>query len=93
MKFYASEYEEALIALLRKEGWDYTLDSELHRHNEELVLTEDLSSFLQSQHSELETNDVTNMIDCIEEAKGIAREARKRLTALCPAPVRHAIAA
>ena len=45
MKFYASEYEEALIALLRKEGWDYTRGSELHRHKEKLLLTEDLSSF------------------------------------------------
>lgn len=91
MKFYTSEYEKALIALLQEGGWDYTRGSELHRHNEELVLTEDLSSFLQSQHSELETNDVTNMIDCIEGAKGIAREARKRLTALCPDLVRYAI--
>lgn len=91
MKFYASEYKEALIALLRKEGWDYTLDSELHRHNEELVLTEDLSSFLQSQHSELETDDVTNIIDCIEESKSIARGACERLTTLCPDLVQHAI--
>lgn len=45
MKFYGSEYGEALIVLLQEEGWDYTRGSELHRHNEELVLTEDLSSF------------------------------------------------
>ena len=93
MKFYASEYEEALIALLREEGWYYTLDNELHRHNEELVLTEDLSSFLWRQHTGLETDDVTNIIDCIKEARSIAREACERLTTLCPDLVRYAIAA
>lgn len=72
MKFYESEYKEALIALLRKEGWDYTRGSELHRHNEELVLTEDFSSSLCRQHPGLETDDVTNTIDCIKVAKGIA---------------------
>lgn len=91
MKFYASEYEEALIVLLQEGGWDYTRGSELHRHNEELVLTEDLSSFLWRQHTGLETDDVSNTIDCIEKAKSIAREACERLTELCPALVRHAI--
>ena len=93
MKFYASEYEEALIVPLQEGRWDYTRGGELHRHNEELVLTEDLSSFLWRQHTGLETDDVTNIINRIEEARSIAREACERLTTLCPDLVRYAIAA
>lgn len=34
---------------------------------------------------------IVNLYHCIEEAKGIAREARERLTTLCPALIRYAI--
>ena len=34
---------------------------------------------------------IVNLYHCIEEAKSIAREARERLTTLCPALVRYAI--
>lgn len=34
---------------------------------------------------------IVNLYHCIEEAKGIAREARERLTTLCPALVQYAI--
>ena len=59
MKFYESEYEEALITLLREVGWDYTHGSTLHRTNREMLLTDDLRSFLEEQHPELESEDVT----------------------------------
>lgn len=80
MKFYESEYEEALIALLREAGWDYSHGGELHRHNEELVLTEDLSSFLQSQHPELDTEDVVNIIDHLRHTGGQTHFDRLRST-------------
>ena len=34
---------------------------------------------------------IVNLYHCIEEAKSIAREARERLTTLCPALVQYAI--
>lgn len=34
---------------------------------------------------------IVNLYHCMEEAKGIAREARERLTTLCPALIRYAI--
>ena len=91
MKFYESEYEEALMALLQKEKWDYTRGSDLHRRDQELLLTEDLSDFLRDQHPELESDDVTNIIDCIEEAKSTARNACERLPTFRPALVQKAI--
>ena len=80
MKFYESEYEEALIALLREAGWDYTHGGELHRHNEELVLTEDMSSFLLSQHPELDTENVVNIIDHLRHTGGQTHFDRLRST-------------
>lgn len=34
---------------------------------------------------------IVNLYSCFEEAKSIAREARERLTTLCPALVRYVI--
>ena len=70
MKFYESDYEAALIALLQEVGWNYTHGSKLHRHNDELLLTEDLSGFLLSRYPELEPDDVTNVIDHLRHASG-----------------------
>lgn len=38
MKFYESEYEEALINLLTDAGWEYTHGSTLHRNNREVLI-------------------------------------------------------
>ena len=38
MKFYESEYEEALINLLTEVGWSYTCGSKLHRTNREIQI-------------------------------------------------------
>ena len=80
MKFYESEYEAALIALLQEVGWDYTHGSNLHRCNDELLLTEDLSGFLLSRHPELEPDDVTNIIDHLRHASGQTHFDRLRAT-------------
>lgn len=80
MKFYESEYEKALIALLQEVGWDYTHGNDLHRHNEELLLTEDLSGFLRSRHPGLEPDDVTNIIDHLRHTGGQTHFDRLRST-------------
>lgn len=80
MKFYESEYEAALIALLQEVGWNYTHGSKLHRCNDELLLTEDLSGFLLSRHPELEPDDVTNIIDHLRHASGQTHFDRLRAT-------------
>ncbi len=80
MKFYESEYEEALIVPLQEGGRDYSRGGELHHHNEEILLTEDLSSFLWRQHTRLETDDVTNIIDHLHLADGQTHFDRLRST-------------
>lgn len=80
MKFYESEYEAALIALLREAGWNYTRGSELHRRAEELLLTEDLSGFLLGQHPELAPDDATSIIDHLRYAVGQTHFDRLRYT-------------
>ena len=80
MKFYESEYEEALIDLLREVGWDYTHGCKLHRTNREILLTDDLRSFLHEQYSELESEDVTNIIDHLRHTGGQAHFAQLRAT-------------
>ena len=80
MKFYESEYEEALIDLLREVGWDYTHGCKLHRTNREILLTDDLRSFLHEQYSELESEDVTNIIDHLRHTGGQTHFAQLRAT-------------
>ena len=70
MKFYESEYEAALIALLQEVGWDYTHGSKLYHRNDELLLTEDLFGSFLSRHPELEPDGVTNIIDHLRHASG-----------------------
>ena len=80
MKFYESEYEEALIDLLVEEGWDYTHGSKLHRTNREMLLMDDLRSFLQEQYPELENEDITNIIDHLRHTSGQTHFAQLRST-------------
>jgi hypothetical protein len=63
MKFYESDYEDALIDLLREVGWDYTHGSKLHRTNREMLLVDDLRGFLHEQHTQLQDDDITAIID------------------------------
>ena len=36
MKFYESEYEEALVDLLQQEGWEYTHGGNIRRNNRDI---------------------------------------------------------
>lgn len=80
MKFYESEYEEALIDLLREVGWDYTHGSKLHRTNREMLLMDDLRSFLEEQHTELESEDVESIIALLRHTGGQTHFAQLRST-------------
>ncbi|KGN85308.1 type I restriction endonuclease subunit R [Porphyromonas gulae] len=80
MKFYESEYEEALIDLLGEVGWDYTHGSKLHRTNREMLLTDELRSFLEEQYSELESEDVTSIIDHLRHTGGQTHFTQLRAT-------------
>ncbi|ERJ88992.1 type I site-specific deoxyribonuclease, HsdR family [Porphyromonas gingivalis F0566] len=80
MKFYESEYEQALIDLLSEVGWDYTHGSELHRTNRDMLLMDDLRSFLEEQRPELESEDVESIIDHLRHTGGQTHFAQLRAT-------------
>lgn len=80
MKFYESEYEEALIDLLTKVGWSYTHGSKLHRTNREILLMDDLRGFLHEQYAELGNDDISAIIDHLRHSGGQTHFAQLRST-------------
>jgi len=80
MKFYESEYEEALINLLTEVGWSYTHGSKLHRTNREILLMDDLRGFLHEQYAELEDDDISAIIDHLRHSGGQTHFAQLRST-------------
>ena len=53
MKFYESDYEEALVDLLQEQNWEYSYGGEIHRSNNESLIVDDLKSYLLSRYSTL----------------------------------------
>lgn len=70
MKFYESEYEEALIELLKEQGWEYTCGENIPRNNREVLLTDDLKEYLQSRYAELTTDDLEEVINHLRHVSG-----------------------
>lgn len=69
-KFYESEYEEALIELLKEQGWEYTCGVNIPRNNREVLLTDDLKEYLQSRYAELTTDDLEEVINHLRHVSG-----------------------
>lgn len=70
MKFYESEYEEALIALLKQEGWNYTHGGTIQRNNRDILITEDLHQYLQERYPALETYDLAEITSHLQHTGG-----------------------
>ena len=70
MKFYESEYEEALIELLKEQGWKYSCGENIPRNNREVLLTDDLKEYLQSRYAELTTDDLGEVINHLRHVSG-----------------------
>ncbi|MBQ8272669.1 MAG: type I restriction endonuclease subunit R [Tidjanibacter sp.] len=71
-KYYESDYEEALIDLLENEGWTYTYGGKIPRNNREVLLFDDLQSYLQKQYSELTKEDVEEVVNHLKHTSGQA---------------------
>jgi type I restriction enzyme R subunit len=56
-KLYESDYEEALIILLKEQGWEYTHGRDIARNNREVLLINDLTFYLQKRYVNLNDND------------------------------------
>lgn len=80
MKFYESEYEEALIDLLTAQGWSHTHGSTLHRNNREVIIRDDLCNYLRRQYSELEEHDIDEVVNHLRYVDGQTHFDRLRNT-------------
>lgn len=81
MKFYESEYEEALIDLLTDGTvWKYTHGCKVHRINREVLLTDDLRSYLQTQYPELDEDDIEKIVGRLRHVGGQTHFDRLRNT-------------
>ncbi|WP_025843060.1 type I restriction endonuclease subunit R [Porphyromonas gingivicanis] len=70
MKFYESEYEEALIDLLQQEGWEYTHGGNIRRNNRDILISRDLHQYLQERYPTLEANDLDEIVSHLQHTGG-----------------------
>lgn len=70
MKFYESEYEEALIDLLQQEGWVYTHGGDIRRNNRDILISRDLRQYLLERYPALEDNDLDEIISHLQHTGG-----------------------
>ena len=56
-KLYESDYEEAFVQLLEKEGWQYTHGTDLHRRYSDVIIEEDLREYLKIKYENQELSD------------------------------------
>ena len=69
-KYYESDYEEALIDLLKEQGWEYTFGGDIHRNNREVLLNDDLKTYLQKRYNELTNSDIEEIINKLRHTSG-----------------------
>lgn len=69
-KYYESDYEEALIDLLKVQGWEYTFGEDIHRNNREVLLNDDLKTYLQKRYNELTDDDVKEITNKLRHTSG-----------------------
>ena len=69
-KFFESDYEEALIELLKQQGWEYTHGGSMARNNRETLLVKDLTNYLQQRYTELHASDIEEIINRLRHVSG-----------------------
>ena len=69
-KFYESDYEEALIDLLEQQGWTYTFGGNIARNNREVLLTDDLTTYLKKRYDELIDSDIEEITNHLRHTSG-----------------------
>lgn len=69
-RFYESDYEEALIDLLEQQGWIYTYGGHISRNNREVLISDDLSTYLKKRYKELVDSDIEEIINHLRFTSG-----------------------
>ena len=74
MKYYESDYEEALIDLLKEQGWQYTHGGTIHRKNTEVLLVDDgcadLRDYLRMRYADLTEMDIDEVVNHLRHVGG-----------------------
>lgn len=69
-KYFESDYEEALIDLLVQQGWEYKHGGSIPRSNREVLLVDDLTQYLQKRYTDLQANDLEEIINRLRYVSG-----------------------
>jgi type I restriction enzyme R subunit len=69
-KYFESDYEEALIDLLVQQGWEYKHGGSIARNNRETLLVDDLTAYLQKRYTDLQSNDIDEIINRLRHVSG-----------------------
>ena len=62
-RYFESEFENAFISFLEAEGWNYTQGNHINRLKKDVILKDDLRSFLINQNNDLLEEDINQIID------------------------------
>ena len=69
-KFYESDYEEALVDLLESQGWTYTFGGDIARNNREVLLADELTTYLKKRYVDLTDSDIEEIINHLRHTGG-----------------------
>lgn len=69
-KYYESDYEESLIDLLKEQGWEYTYGEQIPRHNREVLLTDDMTTYFQHRYEGLTSEDIDEVANQLRHVSG-----------------------
>lgn len=67
-KYYEDDYEQAVLALLVENSWDYTCGYDIHRTTQDIILRQDFVTFLQQQYGYLSDDEIDELISYITGA-------------------------
>jgi len=65
-QFNESELEEAIISLFREQGYDHVQSEIIHRRFEEILLIDDLKSYLSAHYPDLADSEIKKIIGRLE---------------------------
>lgn len=79
-RLYESEYEQALIDLLKSEGWQYTNGKTIHRPVREALLVDELKVSLLDRYADLTPQDAEEIVTRLRHVPGQTHFERLRNT-------------
>lgn len=70
-RYCESEYENAFIAFLQNEGWEYSPGNDIDRsNNREVLIADDFKQFISASNKHLDKKEITQIFDILRLAGG-----------------------